>query len=172
VNAETKTTGIMSLIAEIKKCEEADATLAAIALCFICIDAMAYAAMPPHQTKNTGQDFMDWVDKYLKADMQQPYQYDGKDIWAARCGYLHTFSASSDYHEKHEGIVTLSYHDGTGHIFDKAITPDLVVLGVQSFSDDITKAVLAFLTEANDDVDRQSVVTHRLDSFFASYPIQ
>lgn len=164
--------GILALISEIRKCEEADATLAVIALCYICIDAMAFAAMPADRTKNEGKDFKDWVDQYLKADSKQPYQYRGEDLWAARCSYLHTFSASADYHAKHPDVVTLTYHDGTEHCFDKNISPNLAMLGMRSFADDITRAIQDFLTEANANPDQEIVVSRRLESFFSCYPVQ
>jgi hypothetical protein len=165
-------TGILDLLDEIKKCEEADATLATIALCYMCIDAMAYVAMPADQAKNGGKDFREWVNRYLKADPQQPYQYAGQDIWGARCSYLHTFSPSSDFHEKHDGIVKLSYHDGTDHFFNESIDPYLAIIGLKSFSDDITKAVMTFLTEANADSAQKLVVAKRLETFFACYAVQ
>ncbi len=164
-------TGILALIAEIKKCEDADATLAVIALCYICIDAMAYAAMPAGRPKNTGADFKSWVDRYLKAAQQQPYQYRGEDVWAARCSYLHTFSASADYHANHD-VVTLTYHDGTDHYYDQKIDAKLAVLGLKSFSDDITRAIYDFLAEANADEAKRSLVLERLGSFFSCYPLR
>ena len=165
-------TGIMNLIDEIRKCEEADATLATIALCYMCIDAMAYAAMPADKAKNDGKDFRDWVDQYLKADPKQPYQYAGRDIWGARCSYLHTFSPSSDFHEKHPDAIKLLYHVGNSHGFDPENAAGYALIDVPTFVDDITNAIQVFLTEANANPENGPLVTQRLNSFFACYPSQ
>jgi hypothetical protein len=162
--------GIVDLINEIRKCEEADATLATIALCYMCIDAMAYAAMPTNQAKNSSKDFIDWVNQYLKADPQQPYQYAGQDIWGARCSYFHTFSPTSDFHEKNPNAVKLLYHVGNGHGFNPEDATGYALINVPTFVDDVIKAVQLFLTEAKANSEKCPLVTQRLNSFFACYP--
>jgi hypothetical protein len=163
--------GILDLLAEIEKCEQADATLATIALCYMCIDAMSYAAMPADQAKNGGNDFIEWVDRYLKADPQQPYQYKGKDVWGARCSYLHTFSSSSDFHQKYPDTIKFLYQVGNSHGFDPINAAGYALIDVPTFAHDISKSVLAFLTEASADPEKGPIVTKRLDSFFACYPV-
>jgi hypothetical protein len=163
-------TGIVDLIKEIYKCHEADATLAQIALCYMCIDAMAYVSMPKNKRKNTGQDFIDWVDKYLESDPIQPYQYSGKDLWAARCSYLHTFSASADYHDKHPDVVKIIYHIGNSHGFDPVNAPGYALLEISTFSNDVVSAVQKFLKEMNDNSLNRKIYSERLNAFFSCYP--
>src|SRR4051812_39407898 len=88
--------GITGIIAEIKRCEAAGATMAAVAMAFVCIDTLAYLSMPAQQTSQTRTDFITWVNAYLKGDANQPYQYDGKDVYAARCSVLHAFGSESE----------------------------------------------------------------------------
>jgi hypothetical protein len=92
--------GVMNLLNEIAQCQKADATVAAVAMIFVCIDTMAFLAMPASQTAQGKQDFIGWVDTYLKADPIQPYQYRGIDVYAARCSLLHAFSAETEAHRK------------------------------------------------------------------------
>jgi hypothetical protein len=71
--------GILDLLNEIKKCEQAGATVGALALSFVCIDTMSYLALPANKTSQTKADFIAWTDRYLKADPRQQYQYRGVD---------------------------------------------------------------------------------------------
>jgi hypothetical protein len=80
--------GFLDLVGEIKRCEQAGATIGALAVSFVCIDSMSYLSMPADKRKHDRSDFIAWVDRYLRADPSQPYQYRGIDVYAARCGLL------------------------------------------------------------------------------------
>ena len=72
---ESHWAGITALVKELRRCEAAGASLAALVMAYVCIDAMAYLAMSPDRSEQTKQDFIAWVDGYLKAHPDQPYQY-------------------------------------------------------------------------------------------------
>ena len=42
---------------ELRRCEAAGASLAALVMPYVCIDAMAYLAMSPDKSEQTKQDF-------------------------------------------------------------------------------------------------------------------
>ena len=86
---------ITSLVAELKRCDQSGLITASIAMAFICIDSLANLARPTQASKVTRADFKAWVDKYLKAHDEQPYKYRGKDVYAARCAFLHTYGSLS-----------------------------------------------------------------------------
>jgi len=117
--------GIMNLLNEISTCQRADATIATIAMIYICIDTMAFLAMPADQTTQGKKDFVKWVDTYLKTEAGQPYEYRGIDVYAARCALLHAFSAETEAHRKDPSIVRFGYTDNGPHKFDPAIDPRL-----------------------------------------------
>jgi hypothetical protein len=71
---------IIDLVSELKSCDKHDFTIASIALAFICIDSLANLSMPIGKQKVTRADFKEWVEKYLKAHADQPYQYRSKDV--------------------------------------------------------------------------------------------
>lgn len=50
---------------------------ASLILTYSAIDAMASLIMPEKQKNVTGKDFKKWVNKYMKTDSNQPYQYRG-----------------------------------------------------------------------------------------------
>jgi len=80
---------IAGLVAQLKRCDECEITIAAVAMSYICIDTLANLSRPPDKVKVTRSDFKQWVDTYLKGHEDQRYQYRGKDVYAARCAVLH-----------------------------------------------------------------------------------
>lgn len=54
--------GIGQLIGEIKHCQDAGATTAAMAMAFICMDTMAFLSLSADRTKQGRSDFIAWVD--------------------------------------------------------------------------------------------------------------
>jgi hypothetical protein len=49
---------VLDLISEIKKCEAAGATTAAVTTAFICIDTMAFFGLPAGKDKQSRADFI------------------------------------------------------------------------------------------------------------------
>ncbi len=121
--------GIKSLLKEITKCRDAGAVCATAIMVYISIDVMAFLSMPIGQESQKRQDFIDWVDGYLKADAKSTYQYDGRDVYGARCSMVHTYATEADYHQKNPDVKRFGYHDGGQHAYDPAIDKNLVVIG-------------------------------------------
>lgn len=78
---------IVDLVSEMKRCDECGITSASVAMAYICIDTLANLARPLDKPRVTRADFRDWVNEYLKGHKEQPYQYRGKDVYAARCAF-------------------------------------------------------------------------------------
>jgi hypothetical protein len=74
---------LLGILSEMKVCEKAGATTAALVLAFVCIDTMAYLALPTRRETQERSDFINWVDTYLKSHPDQPYQYRGVDVYGA-----------------------------------------------------------------------------------------
>jgi len=89
---------ITDLVNEIKTCEKAGATSAAVAMAFVCIDTMTYLSLPDGRETQGRADFIAWVNAFLKGHEDQPYQYRGLDVYGARCAMLHAFGSDSDFH--------------------------------------------------------------------------
>ncbi len=157
---------IVSLVSELKRCDEHDITTASIALAFICIDALANLSMPIGKQKVTRVDFKEWVDKYLKAHPDQPYQYRGKDVYAARCAFLHTYGAEAVLHKEDPDIIKFIYNNGGKHLYNPNVDPQLVIIGTKSFINDVIIGVDQFLGECQRDQSLKQRVESRLDSVF------
>ena len=78
-------TPILQILNEIGVAWNAGAHVAALVMVYVGLDTMASLAAPLDQEKKTRRDFISWVDKYLKADSASEYQYEGIDVYAARC---------------------------------------------------------------------------------------
>lgn len=161
---------IIGIIKEIKKCESADVTIAAVAMAYVCIDTMAYLSMPESQSEQQKQDFIDWVNTYLKGHPDQPYQYDGTEVYAARCALLHTFGAEAKMHREDSNIKKFGYHNGGTHAFDPDISPNLVMIGTASFLNDLVIAVEGFVKACQEDEALRTRVESRLPSVNQWFP--
>ncbi|MCP0914691.1 hypothetical protein NKV53_10150 [Legionella sp. 27cVA30] len=128
------------IIKEIKTVQESEALIATVILTFVSIDTMAYLSMPSNKTKNSSQDFINWVKKYMQTDEDQSYQYDPHEMWAARCGKLHSYSSYSSIAAKN-GYKLYGYHDGSEHIYNPQQSTGLVLISIPRLVNDFIKAV-------------------------------
>lgn len=161
---------ITGLVADIKRCEEASATAAAVAMAYIAIDTMAFLALPANRDKQGRADFIAWVDAHLKGHEDQPYQYRGIDVYGARCALLHAFSSEVDYHQQNPDAKKFGYHDGGKHAYDPAVDEHLVILGTASFLNDVVTAISEFMQACQEDADLRARVEARLPQILATIP--
>lgn len=162
---------LKGVIAEIKLCEAAGATTAAVAMVYIAIDTMAFLALPANRDKQGRADFIAWVDKYLKGHEDQPYQYRGIDVYGARCAVLHAFGSEVEYHLQYPDAKKYGYTDGGMHVYDPAINEHLVCIGTKSLFNDVVIAIDEFLNACKDDADLRTRVEGRLPSLLATFPV-
>lgn len=139
---------------------------AAIILLFSYLDAMASLTRPEKQAKVTGSDFIKWANKYMKTDPNQPYQYDGGDLYGARCGILHRYSPYSDI--SNAGNCRLFvYSNYPDHKYNPLVDSDLVVISAPRFIDDFFKAIALFMKDLLSDSRLRALVTARMSELFA-----
>lgn len=164
--------GLVSLINEIKKCEEAGAITAALAMSFICIDSAVYLGLPQGREKQNKNDFIVWVDQYLKAHPQQTYKYRGIDVYGARCAVLHSFSSEADFHLINPDTKIYGYHDGGIHVDDSELNGRTVLVGIPSFIDDVVRAVVDFLQESLSDQALKIRIEDRSQKMLENFPFR
>jgi hypothetical protein len=137
-------------------------------------DTLAYFGMPISKNKNTKQGFIDWVNKYLKAEQSQPYQYCGIDVYGARCALLHAFSSEADFHQQNPGTMVFGYSDGGRHCFDPSKDPSFAIIGIPSLVNDFITGVQHFLNDLKGRVGNpaeKSVLEDRLNKIIGSIPL-
>ena len=162
---------INGLVDEIKICEKAGATTAAIAMAYVCIDTMAYLSLPDGREKHRNTDFIGWVNAYLIGHEDQPYQYRGLDVYGARCAMLHAFGSDSEFHDKYQDVRKFGYRDGGKHAYDPTVDERLVIIGTASFLNDVVRAVSVFLERCKEDADLRGRVEGRLPKVLATFPV-
>lgn len=162
---------IKGILGEIIKVRDAGAMSATVIMTYIAIDTMAFLSMPLDKTKNGNKDFIGWVNKYMKTDDRQSYQYRGEDMWAARCGKLHSYSAFSDFATK-EGSKLYSYHDGSEHLYNPKESERLVLISISRLVDDFVVGVHSFFQEALKDNELKQKIDSRITSIYQQFDIE
>jgi len=89
---------------DIHVCLKNNAPTGAVLLTYCAMDAMAFLSMRAGKQKAERSDFKNWIQKYMKTDTEQPYQYDKEDLYGARCGIVHSYCAESDLSKKNKCV--------------------------------------------------------------------
>ncbi|MFT3931057.1 MAG: hypothetical protein QM709_12265 [Spongiibacteraceae bacterium] len=160
---------IQDLVNEISTAYDVGATVAALSMVYIGIDTFAWLSLPLERDRQTRNDFYEWVDTYLKTEDEQPYQYVGKDLYAARCAVLHTFATLADLHKKVPAPKKFGYVDNGPHQHDGG---DLVLISVAVLIRDFGSATQRFLQAIQADASLKKRVESRLDQLLNATPIQ
>src|SRR4051812_2144145 len=93
MSAQALAQNMMTLGAGIEACLEKKLQLPTLVLLYTAIDVAAWLSNDD-PTARVGKRFMAWVDQYLlKA---KPLPCTSADLYAARCGVVHTLTADSD----------------------------------------------------------------------------
>lgn len=129
---------------DIHVCLKNNAPTGAVILIYCAIDAMSALSMPFNKRKVDRDDFIAWVEKYMKTDSTQPYQYQGVDLYGARCGIVHNYGVESNLSNKKQCKEIVYKHNCLEHFYDAIRHPELVVLGINLFIRDFYDAVIGF----------------------------
>ena len=144
--------------------------VASLILTYSAIDCMASLVMPKNQKEVKGPDFQSWVDRYMKADPEQPYKYRGIDLWGARCGLVHRYSPYSKLSENGECKV-FQYHNGGGHRYDPKINEDVVLISAPDLVRDFYGAMMVFLEDLIEDKELFERADSRMKTLFQVAPV-
>jgi len=144
---------------------------ASLILTYSAIDCMASLIMPEDQKEVRGNDFQNWVNTYMKADADQSYQYEGKDLWGARCGLVHRYSPYSRFSERGDCKV-FQYHDGSNHVYNPSISKDVVVISAPRLVRDFYKAMTVFLKDLIENDELREKANRRMGTLFQVVPYQ
>jgi len=155
---------------DIKLAIDNGAITAALILTYAAMDAMAYLSMPENKKEVHRSDFVSWVESYMKTDPEQPYQYQGIDLYGARCGLVHRYGATSRLTDS-GGCKVFSYHNGSEHIYKPTIHEDLVAVSYPRFINDFFGAMKKFLADIMEDKELKKIVARRIVDLFYVIPV-
>lgn len=152
---------VKGMFAEIDRAKRSGASLATAAMVYIAIDAMTHLGLPLDRGRPVQRDFITWVDRYLRMNKNEEYEYAGIDLYAARCRLMQPYSSEADIGGKtpHRAFV---YHFGPGHRFDPADDNNVVMISVTRLVTDFYSAVYGFFSDAAHDKDLRVSIDTRL----------
>lgn len=154
------------ILNDIDVCLKKNAPTGAVLLTYCAIDAMAFLSMPLSKTKVCQGDYTAWVEKYMKTDIYQPYQYRGIDLYGARCGIAHNYGMESDLSRAGKCKVFAYKTNSLKHFYNPNRHPEMVVLGVRLFIRDFYIAVENFFADIEKNNDLGKRVQNRLPKLF------
>jgi hypothetical protein len=160
---------ILLLASGIEACIEKKVNNSALILIYSGIDTVGWLDSTEEFTSKPG--FITWVDTYLlKA---KPLACTSLDLYAARCGLLHTFTPDSKLRSEGKARY-INYAWGTASVEKLQRTIDLtkksdnhVALHVNDLYEAWRLGVLRFCEEVEKDPDRKARVYEKADQFFA-----
>lgn len=139
----------------------ANAISPAVLSIYVAIDTMAYLSLPLGKDTQGKTEFINWVERYLKTDLTQSYQYTGKDIYGARCAKLHAFSSNSKY-AKDNHCMLYSYSTYKDHTINYPGTKkEYVLISVPLLLSDLEKAINNFCLDIQKDSSLKACVDSR-----------
>ena len=79
----------------------------------------------------------------MKTDSKQPYQYQGIDLWGARCAIVHIYGATSSLSDSGKCNI-FSYHNGSEHMVKPSVDERFIAISWPRFINDFFGAMKKF----------------------------
>lgn len=159
---------VKGMFAEIDRTKRSGASVATAAMVYIGIDAMTHLGLPLDRDQPVNRDFITWVNRYLRMNKNEHYEYSGIDLYAARCRLIQTYSREIEVgrDEPHRSFV---YHFGPMHRYDPAEDNNVVMISVPRLVHDFYSAVYGFFSDAAHDKDLQASIDARMGAINERY---
>jgi hypothetical protein len=140
-----------------------------VILLYSGIDAMAYLNMPAKQEDVTKNDFIEWVNKYIKFPCSE--QLTGKDLYGARCAMLHNYSVFSRMSRNGECRI-IGYMDNSipEVRFNPSVSKSLVLVSIQALVDSFSRGIDNYLVDLFSDNDKKLLAEERLKNLVLTFP--
>lgn len=162
------------IVKDVNDAWERKSLRATLILVYSGIDAMAYLTMPQGKDKVTREDFIAWAEKYLRfrdADKKPTLTLPGIELYAARCGLVHTYSAEADLHKQGKVKRKVGYGDEfLPEVADKEDVEDLVMVSIRGLVDAFNLGVAATLTDLKGDEEKRKQFASRLEKMVHELP--
>lgn len=156
-----------ALIDSIEECLEKRRLLPCLTLLYVGIDIVA--ALERKHRESTKAAFVRWVNRYLLKARSLPCT--ALELYAARCGIVHTFTPDSDLSRKGQARKIL-YGWGTAKVEDLQeasnilVRTDCVAVHVRDLIDAFRCGLAEYLKELAPDPERQQAVRRRAGLWF------
>jgi hypothetical protein len=141
---------INALAGEVHACIKGNAYDAALVMQFVELETWAFLARPGSMTVHGRTSFKWFIERYMRDAPGQGYSYAPSDVYAARCGLLHTFGSLADAHERDKSVVIWRFHLGSENTFVPGLHR-MAYISVMRFITDACAAVSACVKELEAD---------------------
>ena len=165
---------LMSLMSGIDACLERNLKGPALTLIYSTIDTAGW--LDTDQTFTTRQGFINWTEKYLLT--AKPLACNAIDLYAARCGLLHTFTPDSQLSADGKAR-RLCYAWGTAKVQDIQRIIDVTNNGqiyaavhVDELYEALKLGLLAFVDDIENDQPRNARVMAKAKKFFSEWNVE
>lgn len=127
------------------------------------IDAMAYLSMPADQIEVTKQDYISWVERYIRLPGKE--KITGYDLYGARCGMLHQYGVRSGLSRSGKcRVIGYVEHSVPEVFYNPEVATDLVIVSIKALKDAFFAAIDKFIPELFDDESKRSTVEERFNT--------
>jgi hypothetical protein len=142
---------------------------AALILTFAGIDAVAHLASAAGKTKERRKNFIAWCESYLV--LPGKHQLTGLELYAARCGLLHTHSGASDLSQEGRARV-LHYADALEPPvkYVPSVDPNLVAVSIQALVESFFTGVERCMVDIYKDPERAHLADRRFANLLHCFP--
>lgn len=158
---------LIQVFATVELCAERGWQLPALILTYSAFDTMGWMAAPDPRAKVRGR-FTAWAERYALPAVPR-LRCTALELYAARCGVLHTFTADSDLSER--GVRKLVYAWGPADLSDLERAAAIVGSGawVAVHVSDLTAAVRLGAAQMFEDSGRDPILRARIESRGAAF---
>lgn len=147
--------GCRGMLRGIKACVDQQCLVSAVTLMFTSIDAISALTRPVNQPETDSETFRTWVDRFLHPESR--LNCTAQDLWAARCGVLHTYSPEAP-RAANRGARRIYYQWREGPPADaiRSLPEGSIVINIEDLHEAVTDAVIAYMDKGGTDADLEA----------------
>jgi hypothetical protein len=144
---------------------------AALVLLYSGMDAMAFMSLPEGKNAVTRKNYLGWAEQYIRFPCRE--QVTGLELYAARCGVLHTFTPDSELSRENRvrRIIYVSHHMPEVS-YDAVVARNVVLVSVEGLFEAFTKGMEQFLEDLLADSAKRELSLKRLAEMFHHIPYE
>lgn len=161
--------GDRGILNGINLCLSAECLVSGVALIFCGIDSLAALTRPVDVADTSRSVFIKWIERFLLPG--SGLACTALDLYAARCGVIHTHSAVSDFQRQGSArSLIYEWRQGPRASVKVPLPPGAITIEVEGLQEAFKTAVRRFLMEADTDAEIRARVRHHLMTLLCYRP--
>jgi hypothetical protein len=153
-------------------CLENALLMPALVLIYNGIDTFASLSRESTQEKATRKEFIEWCEKYLLPINN--LKCNGLDLYAARCGILHTYTAVSDLSKRGNAVEILyCLGDIAKEKYQKLLEKyprETIIINIEDLDKAFKSGYFSFIDDVKNYPEKESLLYERAKYFFLNRP--